>query len=203
MISTEHMARSGERLVQQISDLSRGKTAVGITILFLITVILINGRPFGIMTLLDITGGASIPDMELWYSGESLYGILGALGEAGRFFYLTSVLPLDLVFPTCYGVFLAIILSHLVRIAGLQGTIWQYVVLLPIVAAIFDYAENILMIIILIHYPDTMPMIASCVSLCTVIKGIGVRGSFLLIGGGIVYSVITFIRYHLTIQRDS
>lgn len=194
MNTNKQKTRYADSLVTWIDYLSRGISSVIITILFFVTVYLINGRPFGMMKLQDITGGVNIPDMEFTYSVGSLYSLLEALGEAGRNFYLTSIIPLDFIFPACYGLFLAILLSYIIRKTDLYETGWRYVVILPVIGALMDYAENFLFLTILLHYPHQMPVIATFASVCTLVKWIFNRLSFLLIGGGIIYAIFLYFK---------
>jgi hypothetical protein len=81
------------------------KKAIIFSAIFAIMFALINKSGIGVAGLLKITGGASILDLEIGYTYEQAKDILTALGEEGRAFYLTRIMPLDFPFPVAYMLF--------------------------------------------------------------------------------------------------
>ena len=94
---------SGRRILDEVSDriiaITSGRVILAALIGFLILGYLVNSRPFGIAQLKEMTGGVGILDMEILYTPEQAYAQLAALGEVGRAFYLTHIIPLDLLLP--------------------------------------------------------------------------------------------------------
>ncbi len=68
-----------------------------------------------------------------------------------------------------------------------------YTLYLPIVAGLFDYAENILIIMMLKAYPDLGSGLVSAASLATVIKSVLSSVFFTLLSLGIIQVVWTSI----------
>src|SRR5512137_404206 len=99
------------RLSRFIRRIATGKAVLASLVLWLAVAALINGRPFGLTQLHEITGGATILDMTFTRGPDQVYAVLSALGEAGRAFDLTRIVPLDFVFPFTYGLFLALGIS--------------------------------------------------------------------------------------------
>jgi hypothetical protein len=139
-------------------------------VIFLVTAVIINGSPFGLARLQEITGGPTIPDMTFTTGPESVYAVLDALGEAGRAFDLTHIVPLDLVFPFTYGLFLALGISWGFSRLLPEGSPWLLLNLAPLLAAAADYCENAGVITLLLTYPARLDPVAWFVSIMYAVK---------------------------------
>jgi hypothetical protein len=99
------------RLSRAICRIATGKVLLVSLVIWLAAGAFIYGKPFGIAQLQEITGGATILDMTFTTSPQQVYAVLDALGNAGRAFDLTRIVPLDLVFPFTYALFLSVAIS--------------------------------------------------------------------------------------------
>ena len=112
----------------------------------------INFSGFGVAGLLEITGGPNILDFQAGYSPAEAYDMLAALGAGGRAFYLGRILPVDFPFPLsymlCFAGWIAWLLKHLEFRNRLK-----YLLIVPVLAMLFDWAENIGIIVMLDNYP--------------------------------------------------
>lgn len=186
------------RGLSSLNLISRGVPATIITLLFLLSAFLINTRPFGLGKLKEITGGAGIPDMEFFYTPASLSSILDALGPAGREFYLTRIIPLDMVFPLFYSLFFLIVLFRLMGALGILNTGVVYLLTLPVLAGSADYAENFCFLSLLLKYPEPMNGLAVMASLFTLVKWICTPASFLLI----LVMAVLFVKNRIVPSRS-
>lgn len=144
----------------------------------------VTGYFIGVGTLLGDTGEkVNILDLLFNYSEEQAYAQLSAYGEIGRQVCLASTLILDTIFPLVFGSFFALLLAHL-----FQHTRYKWVVLLPIIVVVLDYVENTHIALMLINFPERMPLIAYTGSIFTNAKWI----TMALIG--LVISMGFFIR---------
>ena len=140
------------------------KKAVLFTIIFAALYVLINYSAIGVAGLLKITGGANILDFEFGYNYDEAYRILTALGAEGRAFHLTRILPLDFLLPLsyalCFAGWIALFIKHL------SFRKWiNYSLFVPVLAMLFDWAENIGIIAMLRSYPG-FPEWAAYLSSC-------------------------------------
>jgi hypothetical protein len=142
----------------------------GSLVVWLIALALINGKPFGLKQLQEITGGPTILDMTFTTGPESVYAVLDSLGEAGRAFDLTHIVPLDLVFPFTYALFLALGISWGLSRLLSEGSPLLLLNLAPVFAAAADYSENAGVITLLLTYPARLDPVAWFVSAMYVIK---------------------------------
>lgn len=158
------------RLSNAIRGMATGKAVLATMGLWLMAAALISGKPFGLAQLHEITGGATIPDMTFTTSPSQVYAVLDALGPAGRTFDLTHIVPLDLVFPFTYGLFLALGISWGLSRLLPEGSPWLLLNLAPVLAAAADYAENAGVITLLLTYPARLDPVAWFVSIMYAVK---------------------------------
>jgi len=158
------------RLSGAIRGMATGKAVLASLGLWLIALALINGKPFGLAQLHEITGGATILDMTFTTGPDQVYSVLSSLGEAGRAFDLTHIVPLDLVFPFTYGLFLALGISWGLSRLLPGGSPWFLLNLGPVCAAAADYCENAGVITLLLTYPARLDAVAWIVSIMYAVK---------------------------------
>lgn len=158
------------RISRAIRRAATTRTVLASLVIWFIFEILIMGKPFGLAQLQEITGGPTILDMTFTTGPDSVYGVLDALGDAGRSFDLTHIVPLDLVFPFTYGLFLALGISWGLSRLLPEGSPWLLLNLAPVIAAAADYCENAGVIALLLTYPARLDPVAWFVSIMYVIK---------------------------------
>jgi hypothetical protein len=139
--------------------------------LYLISFFIIGGKTFGTARLKEITGGVSIPDVEMTgYSPQGLYDILTAQGEAGRAFYIHTIMPQDIPLPFFYSMFFAIFLTYLAqRLFSAHHPI-QRIGWLGLCNGLADWAENLCFFILVINYPQRLDTLAVVANLFTILK---------------------------------
>ena len=103
-------------------------------------------------------------------SPQQVYAVLDALGVAGRAFDLTRIVPLDLVFPFTYALFLSAAISWVLTRWLPKESPWIGLNLLPVIAGTADYCENAGVITLLLTYPARLDPIAVFTSTMYVIK---------------------------------
>ncbi len=96
--------------------------------------------------LSSLAGGLAPLDMRTGYGVAEVRVLLEALGESGRAYYLFPQLLIDSIFPASVSLAFGLTLRTLLPN-------WRRVTLFPVTAAIFDYAENLTIYLILQSYP--------------------------------------------------
>ena len=168
------------------------KKTVLFTALFAILYIVINFSPIGVAGLLNITGGANILDFEFGFTYEEANRILTALGEEGRTFYLTRILPLDFPFPfslmlACVGI-IALLIKHIA-----SEKPYRYLIFIPVLLMLFDWIENIGIIILLNNYPSLPTWAVSLASISGILKHIFTYSSIVAIG--VLLSIFLYSKF--------
>lgn len=108
------------------------------------------GSPIGII---DLTFG---------FKPQETLKMVDAYGDAGRAYYASVEMTADVAYPLVYAFFFGILLSLLYR-----KTSYARVNLLPFLAMLFDYAENVNIVTLLKTFPQQSMAVAS---LCEVFK---------------------------------
>jgi hypothetical protein len=86
------------------------------------------------------------------YGPRKLYAMLDAYTDADYRAHLKS-LYLDFIYPLIYAMAFAVIIVHLQeRLRPPDGSVSEYLVLIPLAAALSDYLENLSLILILRRY---------------------------------------------------
>ena len=141
-------------------------TAIAFSVMYAV----INFSAIGVAGLLKITNGANILDFEFGYSAEKAYSMLTALGAGGRSFYLTRIIPLDFLFPVTYMLFYSCaICFSFKKITGAKSFLYL-TLLFPLPAMLFDWMENICVIIMLKQYPLATPVFYYIGNYMTILK---------------------------------
>ena len=158
------------RLSRAVCRIATKNAVLASLVLWLVFLVLINGTPFGLAQLHAITGGPTILDMTFTTGPDQVYSVLSSLGDAGRAFDLTHIVPLDLVFPFTYGLFLALGISWAFSRLLSEDSPWFLLNLAPVLAAAADYCENAGVIMLLLTFPARLDPVAWFVSIMYVVK---------------------------------
>jgi hypothetical protein len=180
----------GERILDSISGRITAITSTRMLLLslagFIITTIVINGRPFGAEQLLEITGGAGLLDMKVLYTPEQAYAHLAAMGEAGRAFDLTHIIPLDFVFPFMYTLFSVVAITWLLHRWLPADSRWHLLNVVPLIGGMGDFVENLGIIVMIVAWPAQLPAVALFTMVACLVKFTFIILSYLIIAGAVI-----------------
>jgi hypothetical protein len=131
---------------------------------------------------LNFSSGLKNPDQLSWYSDSWLQHLYLALGDEGRQLY-QKMLFVDFFYATFAGIGYSMLLYFLTK-----NTKWKWISITPLIMTFFDYAENIIQILLLKSYPDLNATLALLSAMSSFSK--------LAMGGiGILFIVIFGIRW--------
>ncbi len=117
----------------------------------------------------DMSGGVPFDMQPFGYGVSAAVELLNALGEDGRNYYLTRQIPLDMMYPAL----LAVTLASMMKWFGLSGVntgLVRISIALSVCAALFDYAENLGVSIMILKWPNLPHMLVQASSLATISK---------------------------------
>lgn len=180
-----------QKMMNDFVEKMTGRKALVILGIFVIIWWLIDFSPIGVARLEEITGGVGILDFETRYSADFAYNWLESMGEAGRYFYLTKIMPLDIIFPPCFALmqfaFIALLMKHTTNNAS-----WvRCLAIIPAFDVLLDWTENICLTTILMNYPIRMDALAVTCGWITSIKKTVILMDIILI---IVHFVLLLIK---------
>lgn len=146
-----------------------------------------------IPTLLSYSGGSQVPDLLPWgYGPEYIDTLFGKLGYKGRDYYLYRQIPLDLLYPALFAWTNTLLLVFLLSKAGGKAPGFIPTTIIPIVAGIFDYSENIALILLLHSFPVVPEYLVNWASMFTVLKSIFTTLFFILL---FAVSILLFVKW--------
>jgi len=174
-----------KRLVEYIQKIATGKTVLK----FFIPAMAV----YGIMLLYTIPRvGQYAPKMKLFdllpagYSFEYANELLFVLGVEGRELYLYLQLPMDFIYPGLFAVSCCLLLSWLFTKSLNSSSKMFYLCFVPLAAGLFDYLENIGIILMLRSYPDITESLVSITSILTILKSAFTTAFFVLLLLGVI-----------------
>jgi len=168
-----------------------GKKVFGLFILtnlvyaFMLMVTIPNTMAFSNgMKLLDM--------MPTGYDFNYVNKLFSSLGDIGRETYLTSQIPIDMLYPLLFGISYCLLMAYFLKKINKLNTPFKYLCILPIIAAIADYLENIGIISMLNSYPNFTETTVNTTSVFSVIKSVSTSVYFIAL---VVILILVLIKF--------
>lgn len=156
------------KISNKIQRYATTKNVITILVLFILIAIPMEKGPIGQSALRELSGGTGMLDMEFGYNRPQVYNMLEVIGQTGRQLHI-NLLGLDFVFAIVFMLFQSLMLSSLLKRAGVNENL-RMLNLLPFVRSALDITENCLLLAIIFNYPLQMPVIVAVASFFTVSK---------------------------------
>jgi len=160
------------KLIDKILQRASGKNILIFLTIAVVTFALIGAT---MMAMMNQSGILAFLDMRLFYTFDDVTEYLTALGETGRIYYLYQKI-VDSFFPIGYGIGIALALGYICKESDIESP-WNSIILIPIIAAIFDYMENILLTTQIVSFPTISEVIVSMAAITTLLKWIFLSSS--------------------------
>ena len=160
------------------------KYATGRTVLLMFFITMAVYLVILLYTIPAVT--AQAPEMKLFDMSPGGYDLLYAkkllnsIGPAGRETYIKRQLPIDFIYPGLFAVTYTLMLVWLFAKRFDGNSKVFFLALVPAIAGLFDYFENIGIIIMLSSYPNIAPLVVQVSSLFSIIKSMLTVAFYLL-----------------------
>ncbi|MFH2050640.1 MAG: hypothetical protein ABIJ12_14495 [bacterium] len=152
----------------------QNKYAKGKTVIYLLIITL---AVYGFMlfytipSVMEFSNGMKLFDMQpLGYDADYARLLLDTLGEQGRSQYLYHQIPVDMVYPLLFAVSFSLLIVYVFEKSSIDKNWIYWISLVPLLAGLFDYIENIGIIVMLTSFPDFSTEWANMTCLFTVSK---------------------------------
>ena len=169
-----------KQLSKLINSNISGKAILGLFIVtnavfvFMLTVTIPNTMNFANgIKLLDM--------MPMGYDLSYVSTLFNALGETGRETYLTNQIPVDMVYPFLFGLTYSLLLAYFLKKINRHNTSFIFLCLIPIIAAIADYLENIGIILLLQNYPSLSETLVKTTNIFSITKSTSTSIFFIIL----------------------
>ena len=126
------------------------------------------------------------PDTSLIYSPQQLYRMAETYGEQGRQAYIQQRFTFDVVWPLVYTFFLVTAITWLYARGFPEHSSWRRANMVPLLALLLDYLENLSTSLVMLRYPQPTPLVDWLAPIFTLFKWVFVVGSFALLLVGVV-----------------
>ena len=167
-----------KKLQEQIEKHLIGKN---ILLLFLLTNLV-----YAFMLIITIpkvmtfSNGLKLLDMmPTGYDSDYVNLLFETLSDNGRYVYLYNQIPIDMIYPLLFGISYFLILAYFLNKLNKLKSPLFYLCLLPLIAGLFDYFENIGIITMLINYPNNSQILIKITNGFTIIKSLTTTVYFL------------------------
>lgn len=121
--------------------------------------------------VMSFAGGSRIPDMmPTGYAPFYIDLLFDELGEPGRSVYLTTQIPVDMIYPLLFGISYCLLMAFFLKKLDKLDHWVFYFSYLPLAAGLFDYLENIGVIMMLKQFPDISKSLVRISSTFTLLK---------------------------------
>lgn len=181
-----------------IKDNIQGKK---IFILFLITQIVYFTMIFvTIPKIASINKNIKIFDIRPFgYSYEEALELLEHLDTKGREIYLFQQIPLDLIYPSLFGITFCLVLAFFLNKIKLLNSKYIYLTLLPLFSGAFDYLENFSIIQMLTNYPTISEKLVNLASVFTILKSLLTSIYFFIL----IFVLIKYLFFYLKNKNNA
>lgn len=186
-----------KRLTKFIEKNISGKKVLG---LFILTnVVYIFMLTVTIPKTMELSNGMKLLDMmPIGYDLNYVSKLFSSLGENGRLTYLTNQIPVDMIYPLLFGLSYCLLLGYFLNKLNKLNSPYLYLCLLPVIAGISDYLENIGIIAMLNNYPDLTKTMVNATNTFTVLKSISTSVFFIALIVILIILGIKFIKRNKT-----
>ncbi|MDP2813404.1 MAG: hypothetical protein Q8S15_04445 [Erysipelotrichaceae bacterium] len=135
-------------------------------------------------------------DTSFYYTSQDLYRTAENYGEDGRAFYIRQRFTFDLIWPIAYTQFILIASAYFYKKTKLLKA--SNVLYVSLIAAGFDYLENIMTSTVLYRFPQTTPIIADMAGIMTLLKWSTLSLSFIILIYLLITSTYTQLKQRFT-----
>lgn len=182
-----------KNIFDHLQSISTGKLVL---VLFAITN-LVYGTilAYSIPLVLSFSPDAILFDMSpAGYSFVQAMELLQALGSDGRHAYLTVQLPIDFVYPGLFAVSYAILLIWVFKKVCAQDSNLYWLACVPVLAGLFDYLENVSIIMMINRFPELSEGLVSLASGFTIVKSVLTTLFFVILISALIAWAVKSVR---------
>lgn len=157
------------RLVKIVDrNISGGKVLIFFILTNLIYVFMLT---ITIPKTMEFSDGMKLLDMmPTGYNSEYIQTLFSTLGEDGRGVYLFNQIPVDMIYPFLFGISYCLLIAYFLKKLNKFNSLFFYLCLLPVIAGLVDYLENIGIIIMLNNYPNLSQISMTTTNIFSIVK---------------------------------
>lgn len=136
--------------------------------LFVTAVIIAEVGFYMLMPVFTEATGGTILDMSVGYSSDFAYERLSTFDKAADVYF--KIRTIDFFFPLFYAFVLSLLSSLIYRKKYQDANNYRWILVVPFIAAVFDYIENIILVILHQALPTQFHFAADVLNIVTILK---------------------------------
>ncbi len=130
-----------------------------------------------------------IIDLTFGFNPQKTLMMVGEYGDVARSYYARTEMTTDIVYPIVYAFLFGIVLTLLHR-----ENSYAWVSISPFICLLFDYLENINIVILLITFPQQSLTIATLCEIFKLLKWLTFGSVILLMILGLTFKIINRVK---------
>jgi len=148
---------------------------------------------------MEFSNGMKLLDMmPTGYDWNYVNELFKTLGENGRNTYLTTQIPVDMIYPLLFGLSYSLIFAYFLKKLEKLNSSFIYLCLLPIIGGFADYIENFGIIIMLNNYPELTEITVYVTNAFSVLKSTSTSIYFIALIVILIILGIKFVKINRT-----
>ncbi len=157
---------------------------------------------WSVAVLTTFTDSAYLLDLQFSYSVSQTYHLLKMYGSEGREWYTLILLTIDTLIPLLYACILSLSIILIYK-RHVKEQVTRMLFLVPLIALLADYAENMCIVLILMNYPYKLVLVAKAANIFTLVKWLGISAGVVIISSGLLYQIARYLRFKLITKTIS
>jgi hypothetical protein len=150
--------------------------------------------------LKSISNGITEADLPFSYSTEQIYTIFKSYGSQGREWNTLMQFTIYAVYPLVNAILISLLILKVYGRLALKESFIKVLFLLPAVALLADYIENMSLVLMLVNYPYKLEMVSRLANVCTQAKWILLLMSIALTIIGFMLLLIRYIHFKFIVK---
>lgn len=159
-----------KQILNKLEIFAKGKGILISAFAFIGSAFLLNGNIIGRLAMKKQSSGIGVLKIGTGYNTETIYKQLSLMGEGGRQFYLTKIIPLEIIFAITFGVFFSLMVIYLIEKLMPSNKPALGLAYIPLLSMCFGIIESINILIVLLKYPEQLELILQLGNLLAMIK---------------------------------
>lgn len=156
--------------------------------------------PWASGELKSVSNGVTEADLPFSYSTEQIYKIFKSYGSQGREWNTLMQITIYAVYPLINAILISLLIIKVYGKLVLKENFIKVLFLIPAVALLADYIENMCLVLMLVNYPYKLESVASLANVSTQAKWIFLLISIALTVIGALLLMIRYIHFKFIVK---
>jgi hypothetical protein len=150
--------------------------------------------------LRSVSNGITEADLPFSYSTEQIYKIFKSYGSQGREWNTLMQFTIYAVYPLANAILISLLILVVYGRLAVKESFIKVLFMIPAVALLADYIENMSLVLMLVNYPYKLEMVSRLANVCTQAKWILLLMSITLTIIGAMLVMLRYIHFKFIVK---